>query len=66
MSPLSGWCIKVPSSPGWRAYSACSSASRTKSVLIDELTRQPTMRRANRSITMILRSWAFMRSIEFV
>ncbi|APY94269.1 RNA polymerase subunit sigma [Burkholderia pseudomallei] len=35
-------------------------------MLIDELTRQPTMRRANRSITMILRSWAFMRSIEFV
>lgn len=66
LSPLSGWCIKVPSSPGWRAYSACPSASRTKSVLIDELMRQPTMRRANTSITMILRSWPFMRSIEFV
>jgi hypothetical protein len=38
---------------GCRAYSACSSASRTKSVVIDELTRQPTIRRANTSITNV-------------
>ncbi|OJA60230.1 hypothetical protein BGV68_05320 [Burkholderia ubonensis] len=49
--PLSEWWIKVPSPPGRRAYSACSSASSTKSVVIDELTRQPTMRRANTSTT---------------
>ena len=36
---------------GWRAYNACSSASSTKSVCIELLTRQPTMRRAKTSIT---------------
>ena len=29
--------VKVPSLPGWRAYSACLSASETKSVVIDEI-----------------------------
>jgi len=51
LSPLSEWGINVPSSPGWRTYSACPRASRTKAVVIDELTRQPTIRRGNTSIT---------------
>lgn len=34
-------------------YSAYFSASRTKSVRIELLTRQPTMRRANTSMTKI-------------
>lgn len=33
---------------GWRAYSACSRASRAKSVRIELLTHQPTIRRAKR------------------
>jgi len=33
---------QAPSRQGWRAYSACSSASSTKSVCIELLTRQPT------------------------
>lgn len=36
---------------GWRAYGACSRASTTNSVRMELLVRQPTMRRANRSMT---------------
>lgn len=35
---------------GWRAYSACSRTSSTKSVRMELFTRQPTMRRADTSI----------------
>jgi hypothetical protein len=41
----------ILSHSGCRAYSACSRASRTKSVRIELLTRQPTIRRAKTSIT---------------
>jgi len=49
--PRSLWWIKLLSRSGYRAYSACSNASRTKSVRIELLTRQPTMRLANTSMT---------------
>lgn len=42
---------QTPVRCGWRAYSACSRASSTKSVFMLVLTRQPTIRRANTSIT---------------
>lgn len=49
--PLSLWHIRLPSRSGCRAYGAYSSALSTKSVRIELLTRQPTMRRANTSMT---------------
>jgi hypothetical protein len=49
--PLSLWHIRPPLRSGCRAYKACSSASSTKSVRIELLTRQPTIRRANTSMT---------------
>ena len=49
--PLSEWWINAPSRSGLCAYSACSSASSTKSVRIELQTRQPTMKRAYTSMT---------------
>ena len=49
--PRSLWWTNASSRSRWRVYSAFSSASSTKSVCIELLTRQPTIRRANTSIT---------------
>lgn len=43
--------VTLSSRSGRRAYSACSSASSMKSVRMEPLTRQPTMRRVNTSMT---------------
>lgn len=51
LGTLSERQIRLPSRLGYLAYRACSRTSSTKSVRIELLTRQPTMRRENTSTT---------------